>query len=164
MWLGRSSNASPKLRGATAIDIRSGAVRTYKLLADGRRQIIGFYFPGEIFGLTLDKGHAYGYSADAITNVEARVFANATLGISALYDSALARRLLELRDGDLQAAKIQILLLGRMRALNPGDLAQVDTLDVRPLSNVHFKHFMARGVTSVGLSPVPPEVTIRERS
>ena len=28
-----------------------GAVRTYKILSDGRRQIGGFYLPGDIFGL-----------------------------------------------------------------------------------------------------------------
>src|SRR5215470_11455862 len=29
----------------------SGSVRTYKVLSDGRRQIGGFYLPGDIFGL-----------------------------------------------------------------------------------------------------------------
>ena len=29
----------------------SGSVRTYKILSDGRRQIGGFYLPGDIFGL-----------------------------------------------------------------------------------------------------------------
>ena len=29
----------------------SGSVRTYKILNDGRRQIGGFYLPGDIFGL-----------------------------------------------------------------------------------------------------------------
>jgi CRP/FNR family nitrogen fixation transcriptional regulator len=29
----------------------SGAVRTYKVLADGRRQIGAFYMPGDVFGL-----------------------------------------------------------------------------------------------------------------
>ena len=28
----------------------SGAVRTYKVLADGRRQVGGFYLPGDMFG------------------------------------------------------------------------------------------------------------------
>ncbi len=28
----------------------SGAVRTYKILSDGRRQIGGFYLPGDILG------------------------------------------------------------------------------------------------------------------
>ena len=30
----------------------SGSVRTYKILGDGRRQVGGFYLPGDIFGLT----------------------------------------------------------------------------------------------------------------
>jgi transposase InsO family protein len=34
------------------------------------------------------------------------------------------------------------------RAKKPGDLVQVDTLDVRPLSNVRFKHFTARDMNS----------------
>ena len=28
----------------------SGSMRTYKILSDGRRQIGGFYLPGEVFG------------------------------------------------------------------------------------------------------------------
>ena len=35
----------------------SGAVRTYKIFDDGRRQIGGFYFPGEAFGLELGDEH-----------------------------------------------------------------------------------------------------------
>jgi putative transposase len=34
------------------------------------------------------------------------------------------------------------------KAAKPGDLVQVDTLDVRPLSNVHFKQFTARDMNS----------------
>jgi CRP/FNR family transcriptional regulator, nitrogen fixation regulation protein len=41
----------------------SGAVRTYKVLADGRRQIGGFYLPGDIFGLEASAEH--GFSAEA---------------------------------------------------------------------------------------------------
>ena len=29
----------------------SGAVRTYKILSDGRRQITAFYLPGDVFGI-----------------------------------------------------------------------------------------------------------------
>lgn len=32
--------------------------------------------------------------------------------------------------------------------MNPGDLVQVDTLDVRPLPTVKSKHFTARDMTS----------------
>ena len=31
--------------------VASGAVRTYKILNDGRRQIGAFYLPGDVFGL-----------------------------------------------------------------------------------------------------------------
>src|SRR5262245_28797655 len=41
-----------------------GAVRTYKVLNDGRRQINAFYLPGDCFGLEL--GDEYTWSAEAI--------------------------------------------------------------------------------------------------
>ncbi len=42
----------------------SGAVRTCKVTADGRRQIGGFYLPGDIFG--LETGDVHVFSAEAI--------------------------------------------------------------------------------------------------
>ena len=33
--------------------VSKGAVRSYKILCDGRRQIGGFYLPGDIFGLEI---------------------------------------------------------------------------------------------------------------
>lgn len=41
-----------------------GAVRTYKVLSDGRRQIFAFYQPGDFFGLEI--GDAHMFSAEAI--------------------------------------------------------------------------------------------------
>src|SRR5262249_38911135 len=43
----------------------SGAVRTYKILLDGRRQIGAFYLPGDMFGLETGEEHAL--SAEAVT-------------------------------------------------------------------------------------------------
>src|SRR5690348_16940122 len=43
----------------------SGTVRTYKVLADGRRQIGAFYLPGDVFGLEVGAEHSF--SAEAIT-------------------------------------------------------------------------------------------------
>jgi CRP/FNR family nitrogen fixation transcriptional regulator len=48
-----------------------GAVRTYKILCDGRRQLGGFYLPGDIFGLEVGKEHQF--SAEAIKDVTAPV-------------------------------------------------------------------------------------------
>src|SRR5262245_37795937 len=44
----------------------SGTVRTYKVLVDGRRQIGGFYLPGDMFG--LETGDEHSFSAEAITD------------------------------------------------------------------------------------------------
>ena len=44
----------------------SGAVRTCKATADGRRQIGGFYLPGDLFG--LEGGSTHVFSAEAIAD------------------------------------------------------------------------------------------------
>src|SRR5579862_635290 len=46
----------------------SGSVRTYKILNDGRRQIGGFYLPGDIFGIEFDSEHTS--AAEAITDAK----------------------------------------------------------------------------------------------
>src|SRR5664279_3447998 len=44
--------------------VMSGSVRTYKILDDGRRQIVGFHLPGDFFG--LEAGDRYTLSAEAL--------------------------------------------------------------------------------------------------
>ena len=44
----------------------SGAIRSYKLLSDGRRQIDAFHLEGDIFG--LEAGSAHRFSAEAVGN------------------------------------------------------------------------------------------------
>ena len=44
--------------------IREGAVRTHKLLSDGRRQIGAFHLPGDIFG--VESGEVHRFTAEAI--------------------------------------------------------------------------------------------------
>src|ERR1044071_7552898 len=44
----------------------SGAVRTCRILADGRRQIGSFYLPAEVFGLEAGEDHTF--SAEAIAS------------------------------------------------------------------------------------------------
>ncbi len=46
--------------------VKSGAVRTFKLLPDGRRQIGDFHLAGDIFG--VESGQAYRFTAEAIIN------------------------------------------------------------------------------------------------
>ncbi|MBI3709327.1 MAG: cyclic nucleotide-binding domain-containing protein, partial [Proteobacteria bacterium] len=44
----------------------SGAIRTYRMMADGRRQIADFILPYDFFG--FDSTDSYGFSAEAITD------------------------------------------------------------------------------------------------
>jgi CRP/FNR family nitrogen fixation transcriptional regulator len=48
-----------------------GAVRTYKLLSDGRRQIGAFHLPGDVFG--LESGDAHRLAAEAILDTTLRL-------------------------------------------------------------------------------------------
>ena len=51
-------------RAPHIFNISSGSIRVYKLLPDGRRQIIGFLFAGDFLGLAV--GDAYVFSAEAM--------------------------------------------------------------------------------------------------
>ena len=56
-------NARARLREKT------GTVRTYKVLADGRRQIGAFYVPGDVFGLESGARHAFSFRPAAALRV-----------------------------------------------------------------------------------------------
>lgn len=45
-------------------EVISGAVRSYKLLSDGRRQIGAFHLPGDVFG--LENGSTHRLAAEAV--------------------------------------------------------------------------------------------------
>src|ERR1700753_4179713 len=49
----------------------SGAVRSYKLLSDGRRQIGAFHLTDDIFG--LETGGAHRFTAEAIVDTTVRL-------------------------------------------------------------------------------------------
>ena len=51
--------------------VKSGAVRSYKLLSDGRRQIGAFHLSGDIFG--LENGTAHRFTAEAIVDTTVRL-------------------------------------------------------------------------------------------
>src|SRR4030081_2615755 len=51
--------------------VTSGAVRTYKLLSDGRRQIGAFHLVGDIFG--LENSDVHRFTAEAIVDTALRL-------------------------------------------------------------------------------------------
>lgn len=95
-------------------NVTSGMVRLYKLLPDGRRQIVGFALPGDFLGLAMRD--AYGFSADAVDPVTACAFSRSAY--SALVDSKphLLRRLHDYATHELTLAQEQMMLLGRRNA------------------------------------------------
>jgi CRP/FNR family transcriptional regulator, nitrogen fixation regulation protein len=87
----------------------SGSVRTYKILSDGRRQVGGFYLPGDVFGLQLGDEHAF--SAEAITDAKVLVIKRSAITALAGRDPAIARELYALTGSELKRVQERILLL-----------------------------------------------------
>jgi CRP-like cAMP-binding protein len=89
--------------------IVKGAVRTCKILTDGRRQIGGFYLPGDIFGLEIGKEHPF--SAEAINNVTVLVVRRSAIVSLAERDCDAARDLWSFTGRELGRAQEHMLLL-----------------------------------------------------
>lgn len=92
-----------------------GAVRTYKLLSDGRRQIGAFHLPGDVFGLESAVNHRL--AAEAIVDTTVRLIKRRSLEQSARTDVNVARKLWAMTAGDLRHAEDHMLLLGRKSAM-----------------------------------------------
>jgi len=92
----------------------SGAVRTTRLMSDGRRQIGAFYMPGDVFG--LECGDIHRFSAEAVANCEIALVRRPALERLAQYDVAAARQLWSLTSHELGDLQDHMLLLGRKNA------------------------------------------------
>ena len=92
-----------------AYQIVSGGVRTYKILSDGRRQVGGFYLPGDIFGLEYRDEHTL--SAEAITDTKVVVVKRSMLMALAGRDPVIGRELLVVTGSELRRVQTRMLLL-----------------------------------------------------
>ncbi|MBN9042595.1 MAG: transcriptional regulator [Rhizobiales bacterium 62-47] len=95
--------------------ILSGAVRTYKLLSDGRRQINSFHLPGDMFG--LENGTTHRFSAEAVVETRVRITKRRSLLETMTSRDEGASSVLSLVTRTLQHAENHMLLLGRKTAL-----------------------------------------------
>jgi CRP/FNR family nitrogen fixation transcriptional regulator len=93
----------------------SGAVRTYKLLSDGRRQIGAFHLPGDMFGLESINIHRL--AAEAIIDTTVRLVKRRCLEQAAGSDVRVARKLWNITAAELKHAEDHMLLLGRKTAM-----------------------------------------------
>ena len=94
--------------------ITEGCLRLYRILADGRRAIMGFRFAGEMLGLSCEG--TYCYTAEAATPVRVRRLSRARLramgeGTRQLQSLLLTKVFEEIRD-----AQQHIIVLGQLGA------------------------------------------------
>lgn len=109
--------------------IEFGAVRVYRLLSDGRRQITAFHLAGESFGFEAD--HTHHFFSEAIVATGLRTY-RPTTGVD------ISRELLPLALRGMVRAQEHLLVLGRQNAVEriaaflldmadrQGDLAQIE--------------------------------------
>lgn len=86
----------------------SGAVRSFRVLSDGRRQVLDFYLPGDIFG--IEPGPDHGVGAEAVNDVILLVARRSLAADDG--DGAMTRRLLRLAVDDLRRSRDHVLTLG----------------------------------------------------
>jgi CRP/FNR family transcriptional regulator, nitrogen fixation regulation protein len=94
--------------------VASGAVRSCKLLSDGRCQITAFHLPGDIFGYELSATHPT--SAEAIVDTTLLTATKRSLQ-QAAANADVVRKLWDLTAAKLKHAEDHLLLLGRKTAL-----------------------------------------------
>ena len=87
----------------------SGSVRTYKILSDGRRQVGGFYLPGDIFGLEFAEEHTF--SAEAVSDAKVVVVKRSAITALADRDPVIGRELFALTGRELRRVQDRVLLL-----------------------------------------------------
>jgi len=90
-------------------EVVSGTVCTCKMLREGRRQIAGFYFAGDVFGLESAQQHSV--AAQAITNAKVRIFNKRALRALASSSLEVADRLLALTSRELARKQDHLLVL-----------------------------------------------------
>jgi CRP/FNR family nitrogen fixation transcriptional regulator len=96
--------------------VREGAVRTYKRLSDGRRQISAFHLPGDIFG--AEDGEVHRFTAEAIVNTTVWIAMRRSLFATlAKADIPAANNVRDMVARALEHAENHLLLLGRQKSL-----------------------------------------------
>jgi CRP/FNR family nitrogen fixation transcriptional regulator len=88
--------------------VKTGTVRVYRFLAEGRRQIVSFHFAGEVFG--VEAGSTHRFFAAAITETTLAVFRQHTV-------EEHSRELLGFALDGMARAQEHLLVVGRQCAV-----------------------------------------------
>ena len=161
--------------------VLTGAVRSCRLLADGRRHIAEFLFPGDFIG--FEAMGAYRSTVEAVSDTTLMRYSRSAIDWSVERQPQLGKSLLRIICGELYAAQAQQLLLGRKNAverlasfllamaersgeadrvslpMTRGDIADHLGLSTETVSRV-FSQFKSRGVIRVSGGS---EVVLKDR-
>jgi CRP/FNR family transcriptional regulator len=99
---------------AHVFTLMRGTAKLTRLLPDGREQILGFRFAGDVLGYTA--AARYPYAVRLLTHASVCVFDRRHLDNLVRHYPALARRLLEICVQELAATQEQLVTVGRRPA------------------------------------------------
>jgi CRP-like cAMP-binding protein/DNA-binding protein H-NS len=133
----------------------SGAVRTYKLLSDGRRQISSFQLPGDV--VELGTAAHYCFSAEAISPSTLRFAKRSAVIEQAGRNSDLAVEIWRRTAKHLQTAQEHMVLLGRKNAderlasflLEMADRCHADSVLELPMSRQDIADYLGLTIETV---------------
>ena len=94
--------------------VTSGALKLYTLLADGRRQITGFMFPGDFLGVSVED--EYAFTVEALEETELWWFSRDAFDRFIGENPQVERELYRMAAHELAEAQRQMVLLGRKSA------------------------------------------------
>jgi CRP/FNR family nitrogen fixation transcriptional regulator len=95
--------------------VLKGAVRSCRLLADGRRHIGEFFLSGDFIG--LDAAEHYAFAAEAIAETTVIRYSRRKVDALAAEDPRIGQSLVEIMRASLAEARERMLLLGHMTAM-----------------------------------------------
>lgn len=95
-------------------EVVEGVVCVYAILADGRRQVISFCYPGSLLGFGY--ADSYLHNAEALSATTLRCYSAGALENLATERPDLSQSLLSFMIAELSAARDQLLTLGRKSA------------------------------------------------
>ena len=102
-------------RSAYFYKVVSGAIRTSKVLSDGRRQIDSFHFAGDFIG--IEPGEEHRFTAEALGTATVILYRRCSVEALAAGDATLSRQIVTAMMRSLERAQDHILLLGRKNAM-----------------------------------------------
>jgi CRP/FNR family transcriptional regulator len=94
--------------------VESGALSLYRVLQNGRRQVVGFAYPGDLVGLGVAERHVFAAEASAATVVKG--VSVGQINQIAAEDPLFAMRLYETLSGELALAREMLVTIGRRDA------------------------------------------------